>query len=198
MEEVVKDKTPSPALYYVRIIGTLFVITAVVAVLLALVNLVTKPTIQRLAQEKKAAAMAQVIPGADQYEDAMPQLAFIDFADPILDIQAAKKNGALLGYCVQVQTNGFGGALELMVGVSHDGAVTGVSILSHSETLNTDKHGELLAQYPGSRGEVAISKDGGDINAISGATVTSRAVTRGVNSALAAVAPLIYAQGGAQ
>lgn len=195
MEEVVKDKKPSPALYYVRIIGTLFVITAVVAVLLALVNMVTKPTIERLAEEKKAAAMAQVIPGADSYE---PQVNWAETVDPILDIQAAKKNGAVLGYCVQVQTNGFGGALELMVGVSHDGAVTGVSILSHSETLNTDKHGELLAQYPGSRGEVAISKDGGEINAISGATVTSRAVTRGVNSALGAVAPLIYAQGGAQ
>lgn len=192
MDEAVKGKKPSQAAYYIRIIGTLFLITAVVAILLSLVNMVTKPTIDRLAEEKKAAAMSQVMPAEEYAGVELPE-----GLDGVLDLQSASRNGVLLGYCVQVQTNGFGGALELMVGVTQEGNVTGVSILSHAETLNTDKHGELIAQYPGSSGQVAITKDGGQINAISGATVTSRAVTRGVNLALDAVRT-VNVQGGEQ
>lgn len=184
MEEAVKTKKPSQAGYYLRIIGTLFVITAVVSVILALVNMVTKPTIDALAGEKKQRAMETVMPGAQFTPvDALPE-----GLDGVTELQLAKSGDALLGYCVQVESNGFGGAMSLMVGVDADGAVTGVSILSHSETLNTDKHGELIVQYAGVSGQAALTKDGGSINAISGATVTSKAVTRGVNTALAAVA----------
>lgn len=192
MEEVVKDKTPSPALYYVRIIGTLFVITAVVSVLLALVNMVTAPTIDALAAEKKQKAMELVMPDA-QFS---PLANLPEGAEGVTEMQLAKNGDTVLGYCVQVETNGFGGSLSLMVGVDANGTVTGVSILSHSETLNTDKHGELIAQYAGVSGQAALTKDGGSISAISGATVTSKAVTRGVNSALAAVAAVT--EGGIQ
>lgn len=191
MSESVKEKKPSQAVYYIRIIGTLFVITTVVALLLALVNRFTKPTIDRRAAEKKAAAMEQVMPDAE-----FAPVAQLPQVDGILEMQEAKSGQDVKGYCVQVETNGFGGAMELMVGVDKNGVVTGVTILSHAETLNTDKHGQLIERYVGSAGEVAIAKDGGTIEAISGATVTSRAVTRGVNSALTAVQA--YTQGGAQ
>lgn len=184
MEEAVKTKKPSQAGYYIRIIGTLFVITAVVSVILALVNMVTKPTIDALAAEKKQRAMETVMPGAQFTPvDALPE-----GVDGVTELQLAKSGDTVLGYCVQVETNGFGGAMSLMVGVDANGAVTGVSILSHAETLNTDKHGELLVQYAGVSGQAALTKDGGSVSAISGATVTSKAVTRGVNTALAAVA----------
>lgn len=192
MSESVKEKKSSQAMYYVRIIGTLFVITTVVALLLALVNQLTKPTIDRRAAEKKAAAMEQVMPDA-QFS---PVAELPQGVEGILEMQEARSGQDVKGYCVQVETNGFGGAMELMVGVDQNGVVTGVTILSHAETLNTDKHGELTERYIGSADEVAIAKDGGAIEAISGATVTSRAVTRGVNSALAAVRACT--QGGAQ
>lgn len=180
-------------LYYVRIIGTLFVITAIVAVLLSLVNLLTKPTIDALAEEKRLAALAEVMPDA-QYE-AVTQLP--TDVDGLIAMTRATQNGSAKGYCVQVSTNGFGGALELMVGVDENGAITGVSILSHSETLNTNRHGWLVSQYPGHAGEVLVSKSQADathIQAISGATVTSNAVTKGVNNALKAVES--YTKGG--
>lgn len=184
MEEAVKTKKPSQAGYYIRIIGTLFVITAVVSVILALVNMVTEPTIDALAAEKKQRAMETVMPGAQFTPvDTLPE-----GVDGVTELQLAKSGDTVLGYCVQVETNGFGGAMSLMVGVDANGAVTGVSILSHAETLNTDKHGELLVQYAGVSGQAALTKDGGTVSAISGATVTSKAVTRGVNTALAAVA----------
>lgn len=179
--------------YYVRIIGTLFVITAVVAVLLSLVNLLTKPFIDAHAEEKRIAALSAVMPDA-QYE-TVTQLP--DGIDGLLAMTKATQDGAPRGYCVQVTSNGFGGAMELMVGVDENGAITGVSILSHSETCKTDRHGWLVAQYPGHSGEVLVSgapADATHVQAIAGATVTSNGVTRGVNAALQAVAA--YTEGG--
>lgn len=179
--------------YYLRIIGTLFAITAVVAVLLSLVNLLTKPLIDAHAEETRLAALSAVMPDA-QYE-AVTQLP--DGVDGLLAMTQATQDGAHKGYCVQVTSNGFGGAMELMVGVDAHGVVTGVTILSHSETLKTDRHGWLLAQYPGHSGQVSVtnaSANDTQVQAISGATTTSNAVTRGVNTALQAVAA--YTQGG--
>lgn len=179
--------------YYLRIIGTLFAITAAVAVLLSLVNLLTKPFIDAHAEEKRIAALSAVMPDA-QYE-TVTQLP--DGIDGLLAMTRATQDGAPMGYCVQVTSNGFGGAMELMVGVDENGAITGVSILSHSETCKTDRHSWLVEQYSGRSGQVLVSNAPADdthVQAISGATVTSNGVTQGVNAALQAVAA--YTKGG--
>ncbi len=179
--------------YYLRIIGTLFVITAIVAVLLSLVNMVTRPMIDAHAEEKRVAALSKVMPDAD-FE---PVTHLPEGIDGLVSITKATRNGSPAGCCVQITTNGFGGSLELMVGVDGNGAVTGVDILSHAETLNTNRHGWLLEQYPGHSGEILVSKTSADsshIQAISGATVTSNGVTRGVNNALKAAEA--YQKGG--
>ena len=191
-EQTAKKKNPNVN-YYVRIIGTLFVITAIVAILLSLVNMVTKPIIDRLAEEKRAAALDQVMPDAEY--QAITQLP--EGIDGLVAMTQASRDGAVAGYCVQVTSNGFGGAMELMVGVDYTGAITGVNILSNAETLNTNRHGWLVEQYKGHSGEVLVSKTQADathIQAISGATVTSNGVTRGVNTALQAVSA--YLEGG--
>lgn len=191
--QTVKKKLDPKVAYYVRIIGTLFVITAIVAVLLSLVNMVTKPIIDRLAEEKRIAALAEVMPDAEY--QAISQLP--EGIDGLVAMTQANQNGTVVGYCVQVTSNGFGGAMELMVGVDYTGAITGVNILSNAETLNTNRHGWLVEQYKGHSGEVLVSKTQADathIQAISGATVTSNGVTRGVNTALRAVSA--YLEGG--
>lgn len=207
MEEKVKEVlTPGPAApqgakkkldpkvaYYVRIIGTLFIITATVAILLSLVNMVTKPIIDDLAEQKRIAALSAVMPDAE-FE---PVSQLPEGIDGLVSITRATKDGAPKGCCVQVTTNGFGGAMSLMVGVDSNGAITGVSILSHGETFNTNRHGWLVSQFPGHSGEVLVSKSQADathIQAISGATVTSNAVTKGVNTALKAAEA--YQKGG--
>ena len=194
MEAAVQNKKSPLNNYYVRIIGTLFLIAAVVAVLLALVNMVTKDTIAQHAEEKKTSAIAEVMPGTTNYEP----LAIPDFenAKDVKEILLAKKGDQVLGYCVQTGTNGNDGEIQLMIGIDLDGAVTKVSILSQKETMYTNKHGELIARYAGASGSVALVVDGGDIAAISGATITSRAVTKGVNSALTAVNTIM--EGGAE
>ena len=83
-----------------------------------------------------------------------------------------------------------GGNLDVMVGVGADGTCTGVSIISHAETsglgANATKE-DFRAQFVG-KANVAVTKDGGDIAALTGATITSRAVCDGVNAAIEAAA----------
>lgn len=197
MDEVVQTpKKSSGSAYYVRIVGTLFLITTIVSVLLALVNMVTKPTIDRLAAEKKQAAMEQVMPDAQFVPIDNPP----ENMDGLVEMQLARSGSDVKGYCVQVTTNGFGGAIDMMVGVDASGSVTGVSILSMSETAGLGARAKETAftdQYAGRAGEIGVSKTADDdqnIQAISGATITSKAVTLGVNNALKAVQA--YSEGG--
>ena len=100
--------------------------------------------------------------------------------------------GHLLGYCVSVQSQGFGGPVTMTVGVDLNGAVTGVAVESHSET---DRVGTAamtpaaLARYIGRSGTIRNSGSN-SVDAVSGATATSKAITAGVNRALNIVAHL--------
>ena len=170
--------------YFVKLAGTLLLIAAVVAGLLGLVNHITADKIAAITQEKTAASMQEVLP-ADSYNE----LSYTG-SDPTV-VKVYEAVGA--GYVVEVTPSGFGGTIDMVVGVDSDGTVTGVSIINMSETsglgANASKE-SFRSQYVGKSGELAVSKDGGEIDALTGATITSRAVTRGVNSALAAAAEL--------
>lgn len=183
-----KKPLPPRLAYYLRVILPLFIITAAVAILLALVNLITKPLIDRQAEEKRLAALSQVMPDA-QYETIT---ALPEGIDGLVSMTRATQDGSVKGYCVQVTANGYS-SMELMVGVDAHGAITGVSFLSMSETpgVGTKVKTEpwFLQQFLGRSGETVSN-----IQPISGATTTSSAVTAGVNSALKAVSA--YQKGG--
>ena len=84
--------------------------------------------------------------------------------------------------------NGYGGKIEVMTGIRSNGEVSGVNILSMEETPGLGARGKedsFLRQYKGTDNpNLAVSKDGGGINALSGATITSRAITKAVNEAI--------------
>lgn len=174
-------KPQSTAAYVLRLTLTLFLITVIVAGLLAFVNYLTADTIAEHTAEAARSAMTQVL-AADDYTEL-----------PVSDAQAAAGVTAAWSAgeartVVRLTTNGFGGAIDLMVGVDNENKVTGVAIISHSETASLGANctrEDFRAQFAGKTGELAVSKDGGDIDALTGATVTSRAVTRAVNAALA-------------
>ena len=170
--------------YYAKLAGTLLLISVVVAGLLGLVNHITADKIAAITQEKTAASMREVLP-ADSYNE----IAYTG-ADP----NVAKVYEAVgAGYVIEVTPSGFGGTIDMVVGVGADGTVTGVAIINMSETsglgANASKE-SFRSQFAGKSGTLAVSKDGGEIDALTGATITSRAVTSGVNSALAAAAEL--------
>ena len=167
----------STGAYVLRLTLTLFLITTIVAGLLGLVNYVTADTIAEQIAQKAENAMRQVLE-ADGYEP-------LDVPEDSA-VTAAYRAGDK-GYVVRVAPNGFGGAIDMMVGVDKAGAVTGVAIVSQTETASLGANctrEDFRAQFTGKSGTLSVSKDGGEIEALTGATVTSRAVTEGVNTAL--------------
>lgn len=170
---------------------TLLAITAITAVLLASVNATTYDIIQERKLEARNKAIQEVLPGSTMLEDLT---ATTDFAT----VYTMELADGSRGYCVEVAPQGFGGPITMIVGIEIVGSekrVTGVSITAMSETggLGTKARDvAFLSQYTGivvtgpSSG-ISVGTGEGQIDAISGATVTSKAVTNGVNIALDAV-----------
>ncbi len=172
-----------------RLVLTLFLITAVVAGALAGVNAVTEERIAKSNAEKKQRAIALVLPDAEKAEE-------LPVGENESGIRAVYASSA--GYAIEVETAGFGGAIDMMVGVSRDGKILGVSVISHTETPGLGANAaadntagrDFRKGFEGLSGSVAVTKDGGQVEALTSATITSRAVCAGINAALAYVAGL--------
>ena len=177
-------KTESTFKFVLRLALTLLVISAVTAGLLAYVNSITAPMIANVNKQKQIDAMSAVVPDADTAQ-------LVEYTDPNGVILEVYKTAS--AYAIKVAApGGFGGNIEMMVGVSQDGEVLGISVISHAETAGlgaiaadkTEKGEAFRAQFAGQTGTVTVSKDGGTIEAITGATISSRAVCNGVNAAV--------------
>ena len=175
----------------------LAVICLVSAAILGLVNKVTVGPIQANTEKTVQESLRTVMPIDGDYEDVTDQYSgdpvTVDVTGVSVPVKAVYK-AADEGYVVETMSpNGFGGALDMMAGVDNDGNVTGIAIISHAETSglgskSTDP--EWQAQFKGVNGTIGVTKDGYQINAITGSTITSRAVCDGVNAAIAVVETL--------
>ena len=182
-------KTQSNVAYILRLALTLLVITAVVAVALAGVNSITAPKIEQLNAEKTQQAIEAVLPGGFDTQ-------ITDYTDDT-GLVTNVYSGAN-GYAFEVTPAGFDNTITMMVGVDHNGKVLGISIVSHTETsglgavaaASTSAGESFRGQFVGMSGSVSVTKDGGEVDALTGATITSRAVCTGVNAALACAANL--------
>ena len=167
-----------------KLILSLLVVTVVAALILSLVNTLTVGTIAARKEEARIQAMANILPQAEHFSDLYN-------TDPTIDrITGGYVGINLVGYCVEVAPNGFGGAITLMVGVNSSGSVTGVSILEHRETAGLGAKAEdpyFLDQYLGKSGTIEVNTGENSIDAITNATITSKAITDGVNRALQTV-----------
>ena len=179
----------------VQLVVVLGLITFICALLLGVINGVTADKIAQNAVETRDAAMAEIIPDAE-FEDMNTAMSADDVAAAGISLPAGRKDGEEVGYCVQVEPKGFGGNVTMIVGINADGTVAGAKVTSHSETPGLGAKSQAdpnwITQYAGQAadGQLQVTKDGGTINAITGATITSRAVTDGVNTAAAYVATL--------
>ena len=175
--------------YVLRLAGTLLAICIVVAAALAGVNAITKPVIDELNAAAIQEAIATVLPGGFDNE-------VTDFTDAT-GIVSKVYQGAN-GYAVEVGPGGFDNTITMMVGIDNEGKVLGISVVSHTETAGlgavaadgTPKGIAFRDQFVGQSGSVSVTKDGGTMDAITGATITSRAICVGVNAALDVVAGL--------
>lgn len=178
---------------YVMLSVTLFGITLVVAVLLALVNYVTAGKIDAIKTERLESAMSSVLPQAVAFEDKTEiVLEKWDGDTEVLSVQfALDSKGKALGYCVEVSPMGYSDKIDMMVGMNTDGEITGTSIISLSDTpgIGTQiKETAFLSQFVDKSGVVIPVKGNangaGEVALISGATYSSSGFTEGVNAAL--------------
>lgn len=180
--------------------AVLLVITLVSGLLLGLVYQITKEPIALQKEKAKQEAYREVFQTADSFEETellpLDEQAWADagFAQETIDeVMIAKDaSGAAVGYVITVTTKeGYGGDIRFTVGIADDGTVNGISLLEISETAGLGmRAGEVLVpQFAGKNVEsFEYSKTGASaddqIDAISGATITTNAVTNGVNAGL--------------
>nr|WP_325244922.1 FMN-binding protein [uncultured Oscillibacter sp.] len=196
-----KEKVDMDPKYITKLTVTLLVTCIIVAGLLGLVNGVTAGPIAQINQQKTEQAMAQVVsdPSSFQAVAELPQAA-VDAATAAGGTLTELYDGQGAGYVLKVVASGSQGNIEMMVGVDGDGVVTGVSIVDNSETAGIGSkvmENEPLAsgtgvldQFAGKSAADGTLAVGTNVEAITGATVSTRGVTTGVNAALAAVAAL--------
>ena len=179
-------KKESTAMYVVRLAATLLIIAGVMAAALAGVNSITEPIIEQLTAEKTQKAIEAVLPGGGEVIEG-----YTDATGLVSTVYKGEN-----GYAVEVTPGGFDNTITMMVGVDNEGNVLGIDIISHTETAGlgavadaaTSAGEAFRSQFVGMSGSVSVDKDGGQVDSLTGATITSRAVCAGVNAALAVVA----------
>ena len=176
-------KTENLVKYVLRLTVTLLLITGVVAAALAGVNAITKDAIAANQAQKTQDALAVVLPGVQGLQK-------VELTGDTGIVNEVYSDGN--SFAVKVLPSGFDGAITMMVGIS-EGKVTGISVISHTETpglgavaaAQNAKGDAFRGQFVGQEGTLAV---GDQIDAMSGATITSKAVVAGVNAALDFVA----------
>jgi len=158
----------------------LFLVTGIAALALGGVYVLTKEPIAIAKQKKLEAAIKAVLP---EFDTITISKAFDPDGDSLTFYRAAKE-GKPIGVAVETYTNkGFGGNIDVMVGFSEDGTITNTSVLSLKETpglgdkLQKSKSNfsdQFIGKNPANF-KLLVKKDGGDVDAITAATISSRA-----------------------
>lgn len=176
---------------------SLLVICVVVTALLGVTNRVTAPKIAQLAAETEAAAKQAVLTDAATFSE---EKQIEKDGTTYTYYEGFSADGTSAGYVFRTSAKGYGGDISVMVGVKADGTVAGVNILSISETAGLGmnaKNESFLSQFLGKSGTIGVLKNGSsetEIQALTGATITSKAMASAVNQALV----LFETVGGAQ
>lgn len=189
--------------YILKLTLTLLITCVIVAGVLGYVNSITKDKIAAFNKEKTTQALSAVFKKANSPEPKAVKVtgkmtaAAEKYKATLEEIYSMKADGKNLGYAVKVVASGSQGDIEMVIGVDPDNTVTGVSIVNNVETSGIGSkvmenqplaNGTgVLDQFIGKNRKSGDLTVGRNVDAISGATVSSKGVTKGVNGALAAV-----------
>lgn len=172
---------------------SLTIIALVASLALALVNNVTKGPIEKVNQEKIANAVAKVLPAYDSYSVDTVSVETPKGEAQMVRYTAVNAAGELVGKAIEsFDDNGFGGRLSAMVGFDAEGNISGYEVLASAETpglgakadqwFQKGGKGDVIGKNP-STDNLTVKKDGGQVDAITGSTITSRAFCRLVATA---------------
>ena len=184
----------------------IFIVTLVAVALLAVVNQVTMGPIEEAQIAAEAASLSAAYTDAKEFAQVDGKEAMLEKATELLesaDIQkctinnvlaAQDASGNLIGYAISATTqNGYGADLQVAVGITKDGTIAGFDVVSNNETPGFGANctnPEFTSQFKGksAAGKISFNKSGAtsdsEIDAISGATITTNAVTEAVNGAI--------------
>ena len=185
--------------FILKVAGTLTVISLVVAALLGLVDSVTRDKIAAIEAENTRIAMSAVAPEGSEFGDKMEitdALAAAASAQggKLVELYPMTNGGTDAGYVMKISASGSQGSIVMMVGVDADKAITGISVVSHSETSGIGT--KVVGNEPNAAGEPVLDQFigmsgsgslvvGKNITAVSGATVSTKGINMGANAALA-------------
>ena len=190
--------------FILKVAGTLTVISLVVAALLGLVNNVTAGKIAEIDAENTRVAMSAVVPEGSEFTDKLEISDAVSAAaaaqgGKLTELYGVTNGGAEAGYVMKVSASGSQGAIVMMIGVDANKAITGISVVSNSETsgigtkvVDDEPNSDgvpVLDQFVGMSGAGSLVV-GKTVTPISGATVSTKGITMGANAALAAVEAL--------
>ena len=188
---------------YLELPLKLFAITFILGLLLGVTYMYTKEPIAQQVAHQLQVSMEQAFPEAEfEALDESQWKDLVSEGNPqINEVYKAMQDGEFAGYVVNVASKGYGGDIAIIVGVNTDKEITGVVISSHNETAGLGANAvkeDFRDQYKGKTYPV-LSKDepGSDqaVDALTGATITSRAVTSGVDAVADLIDKLIKEQG---
>ena len=166
----------------------LFLVCLVCSALLGGVYVLTKGKIDQEQIKKTNNAIALVAPEFDNAPSSEKMSVEIDGKD--IAVYPARKDGKTVGYAVESFTSkGFSGTINIMVGFDMEGNIVGTSVISHSETPGLGAkmtepafYSQFIGKNPASF-KLGVRKDGGDVDAITASTITSRAYCDAVDRA---------------
>ncbi len=170
--------------------ATLFIITAVAAVTLASVYSVTKEPIAKAKAQKQEMAIKEVLPVEfDRIESK--EIPAVDMPNRNLLFNIAYKGDEIVGYAINTLTmKGFSGQINAMVGISPEGTIFDTYLLEHKETpglgtkLAEPKFKDQLKNFDPNSKKLLVKQDGGDVDAITAATISARAFLDAIQRAL--------------
>ncbi len=169
----------------------LFIVCTVIAALVGAVNYITKDIIEAHELEKTTAALDSVYNTSEIIESgALVEYSEIDTAlsASVTGIYKVTVDGEYKGHGVLCEPNGFKDVIKMMVAFDENNTIIAVRIISLSETVGigdrVKNDPSFAAQFEGKQNSIVV---GTDIKAISGATVSSKAVTKGVNDAISMI-----------
>ena len=198
-----KEKVDMDPKYIIKLTVTLLVTCVVVAAALGGVNAITADKIAAINWENTVTAMKAVVadPDSTEFSEALENTEAMTAAaasaggtlDSVYEVLVGGENA---GYAIKVVASGSQGSIEMMVGVVAAGTVTGVSIVDNAETAGIGSKvmsnepltngTRVLDQFIGKSAADGVLSVGSNVDAITGATVSTKGVTTGVNAALAA------------
>ncbi len=173
---------------YIRFAFVLFVVSAVASGILAFVDNFTMPIIKQNQRKEKESARRAVLPQADKFE----KIGTINNEGAFI---AKDKSGNIVGYTFVAAGYGYSSNVKTMVGLKPDFSINKIKIIYQSETPGLGANSEkpwFQEQFSGkSLSVLKVDKDGGAIKSLTGATITSRAVTNSINRGISELESLV-------